>query len=243
MNQKYCDSCGQQVMSSMRICPACGNRSFSISPPQEKLSAPIIIQPPLPTLSPASSSHQPAKIWNRVWARGIDLAFASAIALVVTNILPSVNLFESHLATVLVDFAFSAIIFCILITIYDAMFLSSWGSSPGKAMMGLYIRDSNGLKLTASLAQRRAWSMLGSGLSYMLFYPLLQFINLFFIVKNNTTKWDNGEFGVVLQRPVSNLRRVAVIFLSLILVTLDIGVHTVLKEINKKELRNMIIKT
>ena len=258
MNNNYCNSCGMQVMVSMRICPSCGNRSFSASPPQPP------VPPTTPTPSPAginrpgggttigagsapnpqlSGSLLKATIWNRVWARSIDLVLVMVLCLFVISILPSLEPFESRIANFLIDIVISAIVMCIVITLYDAMFLSTWGTSPGKALMGLSVRDSNGAKLSASLAQRRAWMMLGSGLSYMFFFPLLQFINLFYLVKSNSTKWDTGEFGVVLQRPVSGFRRILVIALSVILMLSYIGVQSVLKEINKQEIRQVFLNS
>ena len=165
MNNNYCNSCGMQVMASMRICPSCGNRSFSASPPQPQ------VQPITPTPVPAgvnrpgagttigagsapktqlSGSLLKATIWNRVWARSIDLVLVMALCLFVVSILPSVDPFESRIANFLIDIVISAIVMCIVITLYDAMFLSTWGTSLGKALMGLSVRDSNGAKLSAS---------------------------------------------------------------------------------------------
>lgn len=36
MADKYCDNCGYQCMSSLRVCPSCGNNSFSSTPIEGK---------------------------------------------------------------------------------------------------------------------------------------------------------------------------------------------------------------
>lgn len=57
MNTVYCASCGNSVMSSMRMCPECGGRSFGPTPPAQvnnlgsQANHPASSSQPLPPLS------------------------------------------------------------------------------------------------------------------------------------------------------------------------------------------------
>jgi uncharacterized RDD family membrane protein YckC len=61
MATQYCANCGFGVMPTMRICPSCGNRSFSPSPPN-----PTSLPPTGSGAPPAPSTPAPSQIAQQV---------------------------------------------------------------------------------------------------------------------------------------------------------------------------------
>jgi len=76
MNNNYCNSCGMQVMVSMRICPSCGNRSFGPTQPRpQPKPQPQPIPYPLTGLTSAGNG-------SRIIAYFIDLLIVMAVGIV-----------------------------------------------------------------------------------------------------------------------------------------------------------------
>ncbi len=72
----YCEKCNTKVAQSIRICPKCGNRSFS-----ESITTQTQIPPRTNKVTQRASVSQAAistpRPWIRLWARTIDyLLFA-----------------------------------------------------------------------------------------------------------------------------------------------------------------------
>ncbi len=67
MNFSFCDACGNKVMTSIRICPSCGNRSFcataptqatiATSPPAHLLNQPVNTIGQQPTTLPPTNTN------------------------------------------------------------------------------------------------------------------------------------------------------------------------------------------
>lgn len=263
MNNNYCDSCGTPVMTSIRVCPSCGNRSFSATPPSKPVNSPSLVSSSAPVVNPSvvnqtvfnaaitgttasnrgvNTSHPIASFWSRVWARSIDLVLASVAGVILGILMPSVIIFNSGLANFLVDTVVCSILVCISILLYDTLLLSTWGTTPGKALMGLIVRNSSGNKLTVQLAQRRAWIMLGSGLAYTLWFPFLQLINLFLLAKKTSMRWDGSEYGLVLQAPIGDFRRAVVILFSIILMLFFMSLNVAGNYMYRQELKRELKK-
>jgi len=232
MSHKYCTSCGKISINTMRICPSCGNRTFSITAPVANANTLIQIKPAISNTATKQPLTLPkASLWNRIWARSIDLVFAMIFGTLAIAVLPESNFFENQTANVIIDMVWSSIIMCILITLYDTVFLTTIGTTIGKKLMGLKVIDANGSLLSFSVAQQRSWLMLFNGLWLMAYFPYLQFVSLIFILKKGSLKWDNGNFGYVIQEPISSTRRISIIIFSLILIfSLMLGI-LVLREV------------
>ncbi|AFQ44363.1 RDD family protein [Desulfosporosinus meridiei] len=128
--------------------------------------------------------------WIRFWARLIDvILFMLIISTTIVIINPSAL---NH----------SAVLFWFLLFIwsfFEAVLLSTWGTTPGKWLLRIIIRDLNGEKLTFVNALKRSliiWaSGLGSGIVIILFITLIYQYNI--ISRNGTTSWDkSGKYTV-----------------------------------------------
>ena len=102
MNHQFCDKCGQQALATMRMCPNCGNRAFSDSPPSTVSGSPksgssqsglnpaggnshqARSQSSMPNASGAASTYvtqfEPAGHWKRIFASVIDAVLISVIS-------------------------------------------------------------------------------------------------------------------------------------------------------------------
>ncbi|MDE0586655.1 MAG: RDD family protein, partial [Planctomycetota bacterium] len=129
--------------------------------------------------------------WRRYFARAIDTTLLFPVFSFITGIQPHS----------LADYRFNmmAIAFAILA---HAALQSSWGSTPGKAMLGYKVRTRNGDKLSFKQAidreARIAWHGLGLGIPlYSVYTQFKAFTNL-----NNTgeTSWDKADDLVVTHR-------------------------------------------
>ena len=147
---------------------------------------------PTPQMPSAPSARRKSITpWRRYFARAIDTTLLVPVFSFITGIQP-------HSLT---DYRFNmmAIAFAILA---HAALQSSWGSTPGKAMLGYKVRTRNGDKLSFKKAidreARIAWHGLGLGIPlYSVYTQYKAFTNL-----NNTgeTSWDKADDLVVTHR-------------------------------------------
>lgn len=107
--------------------------------------------------------------------------------------------------------------------------LSSWGTTPGKALSKIRLRCENGSRLSYSQALKRSFSVavkgLGLGLPLISLFTLLNSYND--LTKKGKTSWDrDGNFSVShqilgLSRGfVLTLSVISILFINLILIPL-----------------------
>lgn len=135
--------------------------------------------------------------WVRFWARSIDLGICTSIfELIWEAIGPPVN----------TKWVVVSMLYAFLWVPVEALLLSTWGTTPGKWLMRMTVRDSTGGKLTFSVALSRslyvwAWGF-GIGFFYaMLVAALFAYLEL---QSKGRTRWDreggfriyHGEIGM-----------------------------------------------
>lgn len=159
MATQYCSKCGFGVMPTMRLCPSCGNRSFSPAPPNPAStvasaggSSPISAAPiPGPGSPPPISQtlqFTPAGHWRRLFAYLLDYTIISVAAGVIGAIAGFVEVRNQSAqgafsggALVLLGAALPFIYFTILHS-------RPSGATYGKAAMGLRVVTVGGERLT-----------------------------------------------------------------------------------------------
>jgi hypothetical protein len=159
------------------------SKGFHAEPPSPTPSAPSARRK---SITP-SSGHP----WRRYFARAIDTALLVPVFSLITGILPIGP----------ADYRFNILVIAFAILAHAAL-QSSWGSTPGKAMLGYKVRTRNGDKLSFKQAidreARIAWHGLGLGIPlYSVYTQFKAFTNL-----NNTgeTSWDKADDLVVTHR-------------------------------------------
>lgn len=138
--------------------------------------------------------------WVRYWARSVDMWIgAIAIGLVLTFTAPGVLRIHNVLLTMLISFVWVFI---------EALFLSTWGTTPAKWLLKITLRDSRGYKLTFSGALSRSVSVWCGGIG--LGFPIASIVTLIIsyrkLTREGITRWDrDGGFAVSHGR-ISTLR-------------------------------------
>ena len=139
-----------------------------------------------------------ALAWPRLWARQIDFALCVAIALGLaflvgaTHLLATANIFvqlgiETLLGTLL--------IFLVLIG-YETLFLTTFGTTLGKAVLGLRVEPQSGTKIEFQRALRRSLGVLWLGCWAYVGFPVVTFIAWNWsrrcLRKTGSTPWDDS---------------------------------------------------
>ncbi len=159
----------------------------------------------------AQLKAQKAQIWNRFWARGIDsIVFSCFISVFLVALAPSTSQMHFALYGALLLFVYHFL---------EPVMLSSWGSTPGKALLRITVRRADGAKLSYSEALKRSFRiwLRGEGLG-------LPIINIIALLKaranlknNGITSWDEEDGFTVTHGKVGffrNLVAVLIIILS-----------------------------
>lgn len=131
--------------------------------------------------------------WIRFWARTIDVILFSTLFVFMLAFSPRAMLeFVGRVENVVSIQLF----FWVLV---EAMLLSSWGTTPGKYLLGVTIRDSEGNKLSFLNALNRSASVwlwgFGCGIIYV--EILSKYLSYKRLTDKGITRWDqNGKYKV-----------------------------------------------
>ena len=114
--------------------------------------------PPLDEPEPSPSVFHP---WQRYFARGLDLAIYGLILVffqsAVLHLPPKNGVIISVLSSYLTY---------LLLFLFEPLMLHFWGTTPGKLIFGLSVRNADGEKFTYKAALKRLWVLFGKGLGY-----------------------------------------------------------------------------
>lgn len=173
MALQYCSSCGNGVMLTMRLCPSCGNRSFSPTPPQVPTvatTAPVGAPPPPTATSNRTSSagsfstsyaattalkFQPAGQWRRLFAYLLDYVIVTLITGMLGAVAGLIGVFDTSARGALSGgvFLFGAVI--VPFMYFTMMHSRDSGATWGKSAMGLRVVTLGGERLTRTQAFTR----------------------------------------------------------------------------------------
>ncbi|MGH7491381.1 MAG: RDD family protein [bacterium] len=133
-----------------------------------------------------------ARPWVRYWARIIDvMLFAFLVGTVLGSVYPSALEINDTLLGIVVVFAYVFVEPCML---------SSWGTTPGKAILDVRLRKQNGTKPGYSDALSRAFNVwirgFGLGIPIIALFTLISaYMRL---SENGLTSWDkDGGFRII----------------------------------------------
>lgn len=170
-----------------------------IAPPQQAL-------PPISTFAATGRQVRP---WVRYWARMLDVTLFSIIMGVV--IAP----FHGSLFRVNEILLGMAILFTYVFV--EPCMLSSWGTTPGKALLNIRVRKNNGDKPTYAEAITRALNVwtggLGLGIPIVALFAQIYAYNR--LTKDKITSWDKEGGFTVSHRVIGTGRIVATILIFL----------------------------
>jgi len=193
--------------------------SISPSPPP----LPKLDLPPTPyteSLAKTENTTDVAQVrpWVRYWARMIDIClFSLPAGFVLGIVFPSILKMPGFAFGMLLIFAWIFV---------EASLLSTWGSTPGKALFKTTVRSSTGEILSFSNALNRSFSVWWRGLGTG--FPIVSLATLEaankHLSKDGITSWDReGNFAVSHNR-IGVLRVIiAIIFFVGVLLLILIG--------------------
>jgi uncharacterized RDD family membrane protein YckC len=187
--------------------PTPSTSGFFSKPPQRPGASPAPARPARPTPPPdpvafeaagatgateALGSSEPHP-WTRYFARLIDIVIGG-FALGVVLGLAGPALLEAMPSIVLGIFAL--FLWCFI----EAVLLSTWGTTPGKALLGVTLRTAQGGKLDFGTALSRAFKVwvfgLGLGIPIVSLITVVKAYNR--LKKLGETSWDaEGRFQVI----------------------------------------------
>ena len=144
--------------------------------------------------------------WRRLWARFLDLFILGGIPLVIWLLIWCYFFPNSNIK-------FSAIIFA---AVFESWLLSKHGTTPGKWLLGISVRESDGGKLTYDHAWKRAWSALWR--SMPIWFPPFGLLAYRDLKTKGATKWDRKGNYVVSCSQISGERWFASASISLLLI-------------------------
>jgi hypothetical protein len=146
--------------------------------------------PPSPVLDFTPSGPQ-TKPWVRFWARTIDgILFVLLAGIALALIYPAALKMNDALLSIIILFAYVFVEPCML---------SSWGTTPGKALLNIRLRKSNGTKPNFSEALSRAFNVwirgLGLGIPIVALFTQINAYKR--LTKDGMTSWDkDGGFKI-----------------------------------------------
>jgi hypothetical protein len=148
--------------------------------------------PQLPAVAQSSliiESGSQVRPWVRYWARLIDLyLFSIGCGF-------AIGLLARDWITSQADGFLLALVFIFVWCFVEPIFLSTWGTTPGKALLRVTVRKSDGSMLDYGLALSRSFDVWFRG--YGLGIPLISFVTVLMayekLKKNGITSWDQSR--------------------------------------------------
>lgn len=134
-------------------------------------SSPPPEEPRRPPVEGARWAYDP---WQRYWARTFDLSLAGAAAWAVMTLGFRVSVLGTPRWMLQ---ALSIVLAWAVLLVAEPLLLCTWGTTPGKWLLGLELRSKQGKKLTFRQGLRRTWGVLFTG--YGLEIPLFSLYCLY----------------------------------------------------------------
>lgn len=162
----------------------------------------------------STAVHSEPRIWARFLAKWFDYQFAqiftfaamfiaSFLAALMGLPLPPDSFFETP-AFVIVFVLLHGLVFVLV----EASFISAFGGTPGKALMGISVRSDLGLKLGFLTSLWRSLQALAAGLAFGIPFILIltQIISASRLNSQGRVFWDNPKRIQYITRPVGAWR-------------------------------------
>lgn len=119
--------------------------------------------------------------WVRYWARYIDMYLIIMLVLTLQlSIFPTKQL-DEKIAAIGVYFIW---------ILFEAQLMSTWGTTPGKWLLRINVRDLEGNKLTLKNALIRSFLVWFVGLGMTLLTPITEVISYMSLQERGITMWD-----------------------------------------------------
>jgi hypothetical protein len=127
--------------------------------------------------------------WRRYWARLFDITFIMPIYIFIIALFsPGLN----YTITRMDGFIGSILLLLFYLIFFEPMMLSSFGTTPGKSLLGIKIRALSGKKISYSTGMRRGFLVwlngMGMGIPFVALFTMT--IAYSKLKRNGITSWD-----------------------------------------------------
>ena len=127
--------------------------------------------------------------WRRYWARLFDITFIMPIYIFIIALFsPGLN----HTITRMDSFIGGTLLLLFYLIFFEPMMLSSFGTTPGKVLLGIKIRDLSGEKISYAKGMKRGFLVwihgMGIGVPLIAFFTMIVAYNK--LKRNGITGWD-----------------------------------------------------
>lgn len=156
--------------------------------------------------------------WVRYWARYLDIViFSIVFSIFVVIFIPSVLDSSEIFLTILILFVWAFI---------ESILLSNWGTTPGKWILKIQLKDKNGGKPEFAKALNRSFAVwfrgLGFGIPIVTLFTLIVAHNR--LTKKGITSWDEEGHFTITHEKIGIVRTiVAVIIFVVVLFFIALG--------------------
>ncbi|MDP4091741.1 MAG: RDD family protein [Bacillota bacterium] len=157
--------------------------------------------------------------WVRYWARFLDGIAANFIILGIWALT-----FPNSFINLVIKYGiYMPVVMYIVWAFIEALLLSTWGTTPGKWLLKVMVRDQNGNKLTFDKSLYRSLSVwaLGEGCWFYLAYMFVPMFSYARLVSRGKTYWDDKGGFTVTHQKIGSLRSTiaAVILIGVFVLT------------------------
>ncbi len=127
--------------------------------------------------------------WRRYWARIFDITFIMPIYIFIIALFsPGLN----HTITLMDNFIGGILLLLFYLIFFEPMMLSSFGTTPGKSLLGIKIRDLSRKKISYAIGMKRGFLLWINGMG--LGIPFIAFFTMIFayskLKRKGITSWD-----------------------------------------------------
>lgn len=185
-----------------------------------------------------TSDHQDTVVspWARFWARQIDLFMVVIISEVVAGLLGFAGYMGENL---ILAALFGTVVFGIMGVLYETALIAFMGTTVGKALFALSVKDRSGRNLSVSESFSRAWRVLWFGNALYLFFPwatlFVWWSNYKQAKKGAVSTWDKAIGTEIKQKPIGGGRFFVGAMFSVIALFLVFLLFTANKAMFRKE--------
>ena len=144
--------------------------------------------------------------WIRFWARMIDYSLLSLLFILI---------FYSFNLSFFIKSAYSFILICFVWIFIESFLLWSIGTTPGKWLLAVTLRDEHLQKLKFSDAINRSFSVwwLGMGAGIFFFYVITMIVAAVKLSNTGKTSWDHRNHYVIMHGKIGIVRTlIAIIY-------------------------------
>ena len=141
-----------------------------------------------------SGRSSSAVAWPRLWARQIDFVLSGGIAIGLFDLSGATQLLST--TNIFFQWWLGALFTALVLVGYETLFLGAFGTTPGKASLGLRVETQSGERIDYRCALRRSLRVWLLGSAAYLFFPAVTLVAWWssyrYLRKTGSTAWDHS---------------------------------------------------